>query len=78
MTELPAQQREWVRHNAIHRLGDGIPTLAEHLSAASYATAAFVGSPALGETAGLARGFEIYSRVDPEERKVSRVGGSTP
>jgi len=49
-----------VRHNAIQRLGDGIPTLAEHLRAAGYATAAFVGSLVLDERFGLGRGFDVY------------------
>jgi arylsulfatase A-like enzyme/Flp pilus assembly protein TadD len=49
-----------VRHNAIHRLGSGIPTLAEHLRGAGYATAAFVGAVVLDARFGLDRGFDVY------------------
>ena len=71
-----------VRHNAIHRLGDGIPTLAEHLRAAGYATAAFVGALVLDGRFGLARGFDVYddamagrvsARVGFAERPADRV-----
>jgi len=71
-----------VRHNAIHRLGDGIPTLAEHLRAANYATAAFVGSLVLDGRFGLARGFDVYddamagrvsAKVGFAERPADRV-----
>jgi arylsulfatase A-like enzyme/Tfp pilus assembly protein PilF len=71
-----------VRHNAIHRLGDGIPTLAEHLRAASYATAAFVGSLVLDGRFGLTRGFDVYddamagrvsAKVGFAERPADRV-----
>jgi hypothetical protein len=49
-----------VRHNAVERLGGGIPTLAEHFRAAGYATAAFVGALVLDRRFGLDRGFEVY------------------
>jgi len=49
-----------VRHNAIHRLGGGIPTLAEQLRNAGYATAAFVGALVLDARFGLDRGFDVY------------------
>jgi hypothetical protein len=71
-----------VRHNAIHRLGDGIPTLTEHLRAAGYATAAFVGALVLDGRFGLARGFDVYddamagrvsARVGFAERPADRV-----
>jgi arylsulfatase A-like enzyme len=71
-----------VRHNAIHRLGDGIPTLAEHLDAAGYFTAAFVGSLVLDRRFGLARGFDVYddamvgrvsAKVGFAERPADRV-----
>ncbi len=54
-----------VRHNSIHRLPPGVPTLAERLSAAGYATAAVVGARVLERRFGLERGF---SRYDDEVR----------
>jgi arylsulfatase A-like enzyme/Flp pilus assembly protein TadD len=71
-----------VRHNAIHRLGSGIPTLAEHFRAAGYATAAFVGALVLDGRFGLDRGFDVYddamagivsARVGFAERPADRV-----
>ncbi len=52
--------RHGVRHNSVYRLGPGLPTLAERLSGAGYATAAFVGSLVLDRRFGLDRGFEVY------------------
>jgi hypothetical protein len=49
-----------VRHNGIHRLSGEIPTLAEHLRAAGFATAAFVGALVLDARFGLDRGFNTY------------------
>jgi arylsulfatase A-like enzyme len=52
--------RHGVRHNSIHRLGDDLPTLAESMRAAGFATAAFVGSVVLERRFGLDRGFDVY------------------
>ena len=49
-----------VRHNSIHRLPDGIPTLAEGMRHAGYATAAVVGALVLDRRFGLDRGFDHY------------------
>jgi len=62
-----------VRHNATYRLGDGIPTLAEHLRSAGFATAAFVGAFVLDGRFGLDRGFDVYDdRM--EGRRSAQVG----
>lgn len=66
-----------VRSDLHPALPSGLPTLAEAFRGAGFRTAAMVGSSALGDTSGLARGFEHYSRVDPELRKVSKAGGGT-
>jgi arylsulfatase A-like enzyme/tetratricopeptide (TPR) repeat protein len=60
-----------VRHNSIHRLDQGIPTLAESMSDAGYATAAIVGALVLDRRFGLARGFGAY-----DDRMGSRMSGS--
>jgi choline-sulfatase len=52
--------RHGVRNNLTHHLGDGIPTLADRLSAAGYRTAAFVSAIVLEARYGLDRGFEVY------------------
>jgi arylsulfatase A-like enzyme len=49
-----------VRHNGVHRLDEGIPTLAERLQASGYATAAVVGALVLDRRFGLGRGFGSY------------------
>jgi arylsulfatase A-like enzyme len=49
-----------VRHNAEFRLAEGLPTLAEQLRGAGYATAAFVSSFVLDARYGLDRGFDVY------------------
>jgi arylsulfatase A-like enzyme len=49
-----------VRHNAVHRLAEGLPTLAERMRAAGFASGAFVGSLVLDRRFGLARGFDAY------------------
>ncbi len=61
-----------VRHNSIHRLGSQLPTLAEGLRGAGYATAAFVGALVLDARFGLDRGFDIY-----DDQTSGRVSGST-
>jgi len=62
-----------VRHNATYRLGDGIPTLAERLRAAGFATAAFVGAVVLDARYGLDRGFDVYDD-QMEGRRSGQVG----
>jgi choline-sulfatase len=64
--------RHGVRHNSVHRLGADLPTLAERLHQAGYATAAFVGSLVLERRFGLARGFDVY-----DDRTEGRVSGET-
>lgn len=49
-----------VRHNGLFRLAPEIPTLASHLKAQGFATAAFVSAFVLDSRYGLARGFESY------------------
>jgi len=49
-----------VRHNSTFRLGSGIPTLAESMQDAGFATAAVVGAVVLDRRFGLDRGFEFY------------------
>jgi choline-sulfatase len=62
-----------VRHNSIHRLDAALPTLAERMRAAGYATAAFVGAVVLDERFGLGRGFDVYD--DEMDDRVSGVVG---
>ena len=64
--------RHGVRHNSIHRLGPELPTLAERLGDAGYATAAFVGAVVLERRFGLARGFDSY-----DDRSEGRLSGGT-
>lgn len=70
MTGLDPPQHG-VRHNGIHRLPDDVPTLAERLRAAGFATAAFVGSRVLDRRFGLDRGFDVY------DDRVGRHSGGT-
>ena len=49
-----------VFNNGTFALPESLPTLAEALSAAGYATGAFVSSPVLARRYGLARGFDRY------------------
>ena len=49
-----------VRHNSIFRLADDVPTLAERMREAGFATAAFIGAFVLDQRFGLARGFDVY------------------
>jgi len=62
-----------VRHNSIHRLDIALPTLAEGMRAAGYATAAFVGAVVLDERFGLGRGFDVYD--DEMGDRISGVVG---
>jgi arylsulfatase A-like enzyme len=61
-----------VRHNGVFRLPSAIPTLAERLREAGYATGAVVGSQVLDRRYGLDRGFDHYD--DQLTERV--VGGS--
>jgi arylsulfatase A-like enzyme len=65
--------RHGVRHNSIHRLAAGVPTLAEHMRAHGMATAAFVGALVLDRRFGLDRGFDVYD--DRMERRSARFSG---
>src|SRR5262245_6233424 len=49
-----------VRHNGLFRLPSDVPTLAERLRSAGFATAAFVSAFVLDSRFGLDRGFERY------------------
>jgi arylsulfatase A-like enzyme len=49
-----------VRANAGFRLGDELPTLAERMAKAGFATGAFVAAYPLDSRFGLDRGFETY------------------
>jgi choline-sulfatase len=62
-----------VRHNAVHRLDAALPTLAERMRDAGYATAAFVAAFVLDRRFGLARGFGHYD--DAVERHSSATVG---
>lgn len=53
-----------VRHNGIYRLRDEELTLAEHLRAAGFATAAFVGAYVLNRGFGTEQGFDTYDDID--------------
>jgi arylsulfatase A-like enzyme/Tfp pilus assembly protein PilF len=52
--------RHGVRENVGFALGEGIPTLAERLGHAGYATAGFVSAFVLDRRWGIERGFETY------------------
>src|SRR5205823_594487 len=49
-----------IRTNDGFRLAPAVPTLAESLKAAAYATAAFIGGYPLRGSSGLSRGFDRY------------------
>ncbi len=53
-----------VRHNGIFRLRDGEETLAEHLRAAGFRTAGFVGAYVLNRGFGTEQGFDTYDDVN--------------
>jgi arylsulfatase A-like enzyme len=52
--------RHGARHNGYFRLTEAVPTLAEALRGAGFATAAFVSAFVLDARFGLARGFDVY------------------
>jgi len=58
-----------VRVNGMHRLGDGIPTLAEVFKQHKYQTAAFVAAFVLDKRFGLTRGFDVYDDYKVPETK---------
>lgn len=49
-----------VRHNSVFRLAPDVPTVAERMHEAGYATGAFVGAFVLARQYGLGRGFDHY------------------
>jgi choline-sulfatase len=62
-----------VRTNDGFELPEDVPTLAEHLRAAGYTTAAFVAAFPLRRTAGLARGFDHYDDAFLDARQERRA-----
>ena len=70
-----APDRHGVRGDLSSPLPAEIPTLAERLAAAGYATAAFPDSSLLGATSGLLRGFEV---VDHPPLLPLNAGRSVP
>ena len=52
--------RHGVRNNAVFALPESLPTLAEGMSDAGFATAAVIGAMVLDRQYGLARGFDHY------------------
>ncbi|MCP3916698.1 MAG: sulfatase, partial [bacterium] len=48
------------RVNGMHKLAEGVPTLAQHLSSEGYRTGAFVAAFVLDSRFGLDRGFDVY------------------
>jgi arylsulfatase A-like enzyme/Tfp pilus assembly protein PilF len=59
-----------VRHNSVFRLAGDVPTVAERMQAAGFATAAFVGAFVLEARFGLDRGFDVY-----DDRMAGRRSG---
>lgn len=53
-----------VHHNGIYKLRDDEETLAEHLHAAGFETAAFVGAYVLNRGFGTEQGFTTYDDID--------------
>jgi arylsulfatase A-like enzyme/tetratricopeptide (TPR) repeat protein len=63
-----------VRHNSIFRLAPDVPTLAERLREAGYATGAVVGAFVLARQFGLARGFDHYDDAVGESSGSGSMG----
>jgi choline-sulfatase len=63
-----------VRDNADYRLGDAETTLAEHLKAQGYSTAASVGSIILSGDLGLRQGFDRYDEPKRAPRDEAGAG----
>jgi arylsulfatase A-like enzyme/Flp pilus assembly protein TadD len=70
-----------VRNNGSYRLRDEIPTLAERMHEAGFATAAFVSAFVLDRRFGLARGFDHYDdRLGVQDEEIgvaARPAGQT-
>jgi len=64
-----------VRHNSLFRVREELPTLAERMREAGFATAAFVGAFVLDAQFGLDRGFEVYDD-DVRQRTATRTAFS--
>jgi arylsulfatase A-like enzyme/Tfp pilus assembly protein PilF len=62
-----------VRDNADFRLPERDATLAAHLKAVGYRTAAVIGSEVLSATQGLARGFDAYDEPRARSRATSGI-----
>jgi arylsulfatase len=58
-----------VSQHARSTLREGVPTLAEALRAAGYATAAFVSNPVLERRKRLDRGFDVYDQRMPRRER---------
>lgn len=69
-----------VRDNSDYRLPSSQTTLAEHLKAHGYATAAVVGSVILDHALGLAQGFDTYDdpRLASGLHKAGATGSAAP
>ena len=63
--------RHGLRDNGIYRLPEDVPTLAEGLVGAGYATAAVVGAVVLDRQYGIARGFQRYDDAIGGERSLA-------
>lgn len=68
--------RHGVRDNADFRLPDAETTLAEHLKAQGYATAASVGTYILAAELGLKQGFDTYDEPRPAPRPAASDASS--
>jgi choline-sulfatase len=67
--------RHGVHDNALFRLEEGIPTLADAFRSAGLATAGFVASVVLNRVYGLDRGFDHYDDALGYRRTTSGSGG---
>lgn len=63
------------RHNGLYRLQAAETTLAEHLKAAGFETAAFTAALVVARGTGLEQGFDLYDEVPPPAAQ--RVEGVT-
>jgi arylsulfatase A-like enzyme/Flp pilus assembly protein TadD len=68
--------RHGVHTNGRFKLEDDIPTLAEQLGAAGFATAAFIGAMVLDSRYGLSRGFDVYDDQMSYRRNVRAATGA--
>ncbi len=67
-----------VRLNGVHHLDDRVTTLAERLSGAGYATAAFVAASVLERSRGLAQGFDVYDDQLSDDPRAQRGSAERP